>query len=82
MVTTYARAASGLLMREMSRRICLTEKVETDFGTCYAQIDIDGSGKVIGLNIAAHNKHEDSSVNKALNNLSQTFRNMLDEVNR
>jgi len=82
MVTIYVRVASGLLMRKMSRRICLTERVETDFGTCYAQIDIDERGRVIGLNIAAHNKHEDSSVNKALRDLSQAYRDILDEVNR
>ena len=65
----------------MSRRYCLTERVQTDFGTLFAQLDIDATGKVIGLNIAAHNKHEDSAVNKALTNLSQTFRDMLDAVN-
>jgi uncharacterized protein YuzE len=66
----------------MSRRHCLTERVETDFGTLFAQIDIDERGRVIGLNIAAHNKHEDSAVNKALHNLSQTFRDMLDSINK
>ena len=65
----------------MSRQHCLTERVRTDFGTLFAQLDIDATGRVIGLNIAAHNKHEDSAVNKALTNVSQTFRDMLDAVN-
>ena len=65
----------------MSRRHCLTERVETDFGTLFAQIDIDDSGKVIGLNIAAHYRQEDSAVNKLLLGLSQTLRDMLDCMN-
>jgi hypothetical protein len=66
----------------MSRRHCLTERVPTDFGTLFAQVDFDDSGNVIGLNIAAHNKHEDSAVNKALNSLSQTFRDLIDTINK
>ena len=66
----------------MSRRHCLTERVQTDFGTLFAQIDFDDGGRVIGLNIAAHNKHEDSAVNKPLNSLSQTFRDLIDTINK
>jgi len=62
----------------MSRRHCLTQRVRTDFGTIYAQLDVDECGRIAGVSISSHAKHEDSSVNRALSGLSQAFRDLID----
>jgi hypothetical protein len=64
----------------VSRHHCLTKKVATEFGTLYAQIDVDENGKISGISVSSHSKHEDTAVERALSALAQAFRDMIDEI--
>jgi hypothetical protein len=64
----------------MSRKHCLIQRVRTDFGTLYAQVDISPDNSISGINISSHSKHEDTSVDRALKDLSQAFRDLIDST--
>ncbi len=55
----------------MNRRVCVTKRVSTPFGTMYVHVDLDGEGKPIGGAISDPRKEPDSTVAALIESLSK-----------
>ncbi len=70
----------------MSRRHCLTKKVETGFGSVFCHVDVSDKANIKGkanikdVHISWRAKDENSALSEALTDISQAFREMIDEV--
>jgi hypothetical protein len=66
--------------KKMSRRHCLTKKVETGFGSVFLHVDVSDKANVKDVNISWRAKDENSALSEALYKISQGFRELIDEV--
>ena len=66
--------------RELSRYHCITEKVDSPFGTLYTHTDIDKNGSPAGVAYSYHSKFEDTEVGNAIDALAQATRDSMKEV--
>tara|TARA_X000001382_G_scaffold62031_1_gene42725 strand:+ start:936 stop:1148 length:213 start_codon:yes stop_codon:yes gene_type:complete len=66
--------------KEVSRYYCITEKVKTPFGKVYSHVDFNQEGKAVGTAFSFPCKFEDTSVGDALEELSQSTRDIIREV--
>lgn len=64
----------------MSRRHCLTKKVETGFGSVFCHVDVSDKANVKDVHISWRAKDENSALSEALTDISQAFREIIDEV--
>jgi len=66
--------------RELSRYLCITEKVDSPFGTLYSHTDVDRNAKTVGVAYSYHSKFEDTEVGNAIDALAQSTRDSIKEV--
>jgi hypothetical protein len=64
----------------MNRALCLTEKVKTPFGSCYAHVAFDGGGNVLDVSFSSPGKFRDSTVDNALHALAAALTIMLADI--
>ena len=65
---------------EVSRYLCITEKVKTPFGKVFSHVDLRPDGQVQGVHYSYPGKFEDTSIGDALEALAQKTREMIREI--
>lgn len=60
-------------MSRRPRTLCVTEKVKTQFGSMYVQVDHDETGLPLGGRISSPGKEPDSQVQRLVDQLSDTL---------
>ena len=65
---------------KMSRQHCLTKKVETGFGSVFCHVDVSENANVKGVHMSWRAKDENSALSEALTDISQAFRELIDQV--
>jgi|TARA_R110000823_G_scaffold191133_1_gene322722 hypothetical protein len=65
---------------EVSRYICVTEKVITPFGKVFSHVDLHPDGRVQGIHYSYPGKFEDTTIGDAIEALSGKTREMIREI--
>ena len=65
----------------MTRRRCMTEKVPTKFGSCYAHLSIDARGRPCGLSFSAPGKADNTELDTVIRLLGEAADRLIQDTN-
>lgn len=61
----------------MTRFVTLTQKVETRFGSCYAHIDLDADGRMIGVSFSTPGKIDGKEIDDLIQSLGAAVTSLI-----
>ena len=64
----------------MSRYICVTQRIKTEFGKLYAHVDVSPSGEIEGVGYTSPGKFADTAIGDLLYDLAQTPRDIINDI--